>query len=99
MAGDWRDRVACTPAQAQLFDELAGSERRGDRGGVRGAARIAEATAICNGCDVWMECLEEAISSQASGVRGRVYLENGEVMHVVTVRDDHRASIVQAGAR
>lgn len=90
-AVDWRERVACTPAQADLFDELEMADR--GRGGNVGIERISQASAICDGCPVRLDCLEDAIASRDSGVRGGLYLEAGEIVHIVTDRTDRRTSI------
>lgn len=88
---DWRARARCTPEVAYLFDEFTKADR--SRGGDVGVERIAQAVAICNTCTARSECLTDAIESLGSGVRGGVYLEGGQIHHVVTDRADRRASI------
>lgn len=96
MTGHWRQLARCTPAQAALFDELTKADQRRPDGG---ADRLAQAIAICNGCTVRVDCLNEAIEVRDSGVRGGVYLERGRIHHVQTGRADRRASILHEATR
>jgi WhiB family transcriptional regulator, redox-sensing transcriptional regulator len=73
-AVDWRDRAACGPSTARLFDPIDIDDRRGDD---YGAARHARARAICASCPVRIQCLDDGIDDHASGIRGGELLDHG----------------------
>lgn len=60
---DWRSQGACLSADPDLFFPVSAAGP--------GSAQVAEAKAVCGGCQVQRRCLDFALShSQAHGVWG-----------------------------
>ena len=60
---EWRSRAACRDVDAELFFPVA-------EAGPAYAAQVAQAKAVCAGCPVRAECLDEALAHIPYGIAG-----------------------------